>query len=295
MTVPPPAAVRDAATVLLLRDGAEGLEVFMLKRNLKSDFVGGAFVFPGGGVDPEDRHANLESVCEGRSEEEASRLLGIGSGGLAFWVAAIRESFEEAGVLLAYDQQGQIVDLDQADSASRWAEHRQAVDTGNRRLIEVCEAEQLRLAVDGMHYFGHWITPEGSPRRYDTRFFLAAAPANQTPWHDDHEVIANEWLRPADGLARAESGELIMLPPTTASLRAVARFATAADALAAAAEIRHVPTILPRIVATEDGTRLVMTGDPDYDGEAAVPDGSIDWERAISSSRTTGLDLEPAP
>ena len=291
MTDRAPVILRDAATVLILRDGTEGLEVFMLKRNLNSDFVGGAYVFPGGAVDPEDRHANLEPVCVGRSDAEASRRLGIESGGLALWVAAIRESFEEAGVLLAYGADGKIVDLDHEDGAERWAEHRTAVDTGGRRLIEVCAAEGLRLAVDGMHYFGHWITPEGAPRRYDTRFFLAAAPANQTPLHDDHEVIANEWLRPADGLARVEAGELTMMPPTTASLRAISRFATAAEALAAATEITDVPTILPRVIAFAGGVRIVLPGDPDYDGEPGVPDASIDW-MSIANSRTTGLDPE---
>ena len=291
MTDPGGVVLRDAATVMILREGDAGFEVFMLKRNLNSDFVGGAYVFPGGAVDPADREVDLEPVCEGRSDVEASRRLGIPSGGLAFWVAAIRESFEEAGVLLAYDDSDRIVDLDDSAGVDRWAEHRIAVDNGERQLIDVCHSEGLRLAVDAMHYFGHWITPEGAPRRYDTRFFLAAAPTNQTPLHDDHEVIANEWLRPADGLARVESGELTMMPPTMASLRAVARFATAADALAAATEITDVPTILPQVIATEGGVRIVLPGDPRYDGEPGVPDAAV-HSMSLATGRTTGLDLE---
>ena len=287
--------LRDAATVLILRDGAEGLEVFMLRRNLNSDFVGGAYVFPGGAVDPEDREADLEPICVGRTDADASRRLGIASGGLAYWVAAIRESFEEAGVLLAYDADGSIVDLDATAGVERWAAHRAAVDDGSLRLVDLCGTEGLRLAVDGMHYFGHWITPEGAPRRYDTRFFLAAAPENQTPLHDDHEVIANEWLRPADGIARARSGELTMMPPTLASLRAIARFATAAEALAAATEITDVPTILPRVISVDGGMRIVMPGDPDYDGEQAVPDASVDWMSVADSRKVTGLDEVPLP
>ena len=220
--------LRDAATVVLARDGAEGLEVFMLKRNMNSDFVGGAYVFPGGGVDPEDRGDDLEPLCEGRTDTDASARIGVDHGGLAFWVAAIRESFEEAGVLLAYDASGAIVELDGDDDGAaddRWVEHRRAVDTDERRLVEVCETEGLRLAVDGMHHFANWVTPEGSPRRYDTHFFVAAAPPGQTPVHDDHEVIANEWVRPADGIARALAGELTLLPPTIASLRAIEHFA----------------------------------------------------------------------
>jgi 8-oxo-dGTP pyrophosphatase MutT (NUDIX family) len=283
--------LRDAATVLILRDGVDGLEVFMLRRNLNSDFVGGAYVFPGGAVDPEDRHTDLEPVCEGRTDADASRRLGIGSGGLAFWVAAIRESFEEAGVLLAYDQDG-IVDLDDAASAERWSAHRRQVDDGELTMVELCRLEGLRLAVDGMHYFSHWITPEGSPRRYDTRFFLAAAPENQTPLHDDRETIANEWLRPADALARVDSGELTMMPPTVASLRAIARFDTAAAALDAAREITHVPEVLPRIIADGGGMRIVLPGDPSYDGPQAVPDATVDWMGLAAAGPVTGFEAE---
>ena len=124
--------VRDAATVLLVRDGHAGLEVFMLRRNLESTFVGGAYVFPGGAVDPADRAADLEAISVGRTDAEASRRLGIDRGGLAYWVAAIREGFEEAGVLLAYDRDGRIVDLDSPEHAARWTEHRRAVDRGER-------------------------------------------------------------------------------------------------------------------------------------------------------------------
>jgi len=288
VTAPQPVELRDAATVLILRDGDDGLEVFMLRRNLNSDFVGGAYVFPGGAVDPDDRHANLEPVCEGRSDTDASRRLGIESGGLAFWVAAIRESFEEAGVLLAYDLDG-IVDLDDAASMERWAHHRQQVDAGQLTMVDLCRLEGLRLAVDGMHYFSHWVTPEGAPRRYDTRFFLAAAPRNQTPLHDDHEVIANEWIRPADGIARVESGELTMMPPTIASLKAMARFETAADALEAAREITHVPEVLPRVIEVDGGVRIVLPGDPAYDAPLGTPDASIDWMNIADSRLVTGF------
>ena len=282
--------LRDAATVLILRDGDEGLEVFMLRRNLNSDFVGGAYVFPGGAVDDHDRHIDLEPVCEGRSDEDASRRLGIDSGGLAFWVAAIRESFEEAGVLLARDLDG-YVDLDDEGGAERWAHHRTQVDTGQLTMVDLCRLEGLRLAVGDMYYFGHWITPEGAPRRYDTRFFLTAAPPNQTPLHDDHEVIANEWLRPADGIARCEAGELTMMPPTISSLKAISRFDTAAEALDAAREIVDVPTILPRVIAYDGGVRIVLPGDPAYDDPGGTPDVSLksNWMHVADARKVTGF------
>jgi 8-oxo-dGTP pyrophosphatase MutT (NUDIX family) len=256
--------LRDAATVLLLRDGEQGLEVFMLRRNLESAFVGGAYVFPGGAVDPEDRFDDLGPICHGRTDQEASRRLDVECGGLAFWVAAIRESFEEAGLLLAYDPSGRELRLEEPETIERFATHRQDVDQGHRRLVEVCADEGLRLAVDGIHYFGHWITPEGAPRRYDTRFFVAAAPEAQTPLHDDREVIANIWVRPADALEQHRAGTLSMLPPTISSLKAIARFDTAAEALDAAREIVDVPAVLPRVITSDGGFRIVLPGDPEY-------------------------------
>ena len=258
-------AIRDAATVMLVRDVADGFEVFMLRRNLNSDFVGGAYVFPGGAVDEADRHADLESVCEGRSDDQACAMLGVESGGLAYWVAAIRECFEEAGVLLAHDESGEVVSFADPVVKERFAGHRAAVDGGERRLVDVCEQEPLQLAVDRIHYFSHWITPVGPPRRYDTRFFVAAAPPEQVPLHDDRETIANLWVRPADALALHEKGELDLIFPTIKNLEAIARFGSSAELLDAAAAVEEVPTILPRIAADEHGVRILLPGDPGYD------------------------------
>src|SRR5207245_6920189 len=199
----------------------DGLHVFMLRRNLNSDFVGGAYVFPGGAVDDADRHSDLEAVCEGRTDANASEALGVDHGGLAFWVAAIRECFEEAGVLLAYDVEGSIVSMADEEVAGRYGQHRAAVDSGARRLVEICAEEQLRLAVDQTHYFSHWITPVGAPRRYDTRFFVTAAPPEQVPLHDDRETIANLWVRPADALERYERGEFELIFPTIQRAQAI--------------------------------------------------------------------------
>jgi 8-oxo-dGTP pyrophosphatase MutT (NUDIX family) len=264
--------LRDAATVMLVRDGLDGLEVFMLRRNLNSDFVGGAYVFPGGAVDDHDRHEDLEPVCTGRSDVQASAQLGVARGGLAFWVAAIRECFEEAGVLLAHDRSGQVIRFDDPIVEERFADHRRHVDTGRRRLVEVCGDERLQLAVGDTYYFSHWITPEGAPRRYDTRFFVARAPEAQVPLHDDHEVIANLWIRPGDALARHRAGEFDLIFPTMRSLIALERFATADDVLTAAAAIEDVPAILPRIVEDEGGGgyRIVLPGDTGYDDVVPV-------------------------
>ncbi len=256
---------RDAATVMLVRDSDEGLEVFMLRRNLNSDFVGGAYVFPGGAVEPQDLADDIGPLCAGRTDRDACGHLGVATGGLSFWVAAIRESFEEAGVLLARDRDGEVLQFSVPEVRERFAAHRRAVDTGARSLSSVCIEEGLQLDVASMHYFAHWITPEGAPRRYDTRFFVAHAPEHQTPAHDDRETVANLWVRPADALARHAAGELEMIFPTIRTLEAIGRFERADDLLAHAASIAEVPTILPKLISDRGGWRIVLPGDPEYD------------------------------
>ena len=268
-------ALRDAATVMLVRDADDGMEVFMLRRNLDSDFVGGAYVFPGGAVDEADRHTDLDAVCKGRSDDQASAMLGVDRGGLAFWVAAIRESFEEAGVLLAAGTDGRVISFADPDVAARFNIHRKAVDSGEVRLVDVCRTEGLQLVVDRIHYFSHWITPVGAPRRYDTRFFVAAAPEEQVPLHDDRETIANIWIRPADALERHRRGEFDLIFPTIKNLEAIGRFAAAEALLDAAAAVEVVPTVLPRIANDGRGVRILLPGDPGYDDAvpAVLPEG----------------------
>ena len=268
--------VRDAATVMLLRDGSDGLEVCMLQRNLKSDFVGGAYVFPGGGVDPEDAEEDLEQVFVGRSDADASRLVGVDRAGLAFWVAAIRESFEEAGVLLAVTDDDRVVSFANPEVAVRFAVHRADVDSGRRRLAAVCVDEGLRLDVGAIHYFSRWVTPLGAPRRYDTRFFVAAAPAEQVALHDDHEVIGTRWLTPAAALADHEAGRITMIFPTVRTMVALERFGTAAEVLDHTAGQGAIEPVLPLIEDVGGGMRIVLPGDPEstggvYDAFTAEP------------------------
>ena len=182
----------------------------MLRRNLNSDFVGGAYVFPGGAVDADDRHADLEPVCEGRTDAEASQPARHRRA--AAWPSGSPPSASASRRPACCSPT--TVDGDRSTSTTPTVAERfgrttaRPVDTGERRLVEVCADEGLRLAVDGMHYFSHWITPEGAPRRYDTRFFVAAAPAEQTPLHDDREVDRQRVDPPADALARHDAGEL---------------------------------------------------------------------------------------
>jgi 8-oxo-dGTP pyrophosphatase MutT (NUDIX family) len=295
--------IRAAATVMLVRDapGSGALEVLMVRRNLKSDFVGGAYVFPGGAVDPADGGPEAEVFCEGRSDTEASALLGVPEGGLAYWVAVVRETFEEAGLLLARRPGGpSLLAGDQAEEA-RFVTERAAVNAGSRRFLDLCRDEQLQLSVGEIHYFAHWITPKGAPRRYDTRFFVAAAPPGQQAAHDAGETIAETWVTPADALALHRAGEIEIIFPTIRNLQAIGRFARAADLLdAAAAASRAVPTIEPRVVADGNGMRIVLPGDEGY-SEAPVPDGAgpADFNQAVRAvsmkANLEGLSTEAPP
>ena len=227
---------RDGATVMLVRDGDHAdrpLEVFMLRRHPRTAF-GSVHVFPGGVVDASDAAADLDELCPGLTDADASAVLGVAHGGRAFWVAAIREAFEEAGVLLARGSDGEPLRLDQdASVEARFDRHRRAVHSGDRALLEVLLSEELVLAVDQVRYFSHWITPEGEPKRFDTRFFLARAPEGQAYAHDDEELIGSEWVRPVDALERHRAGRFAMIEPTIVSLQDIGRFATSDELLEA--------------------------------------------------------------
>ncbi|MGH9133583.1 MAG: NUDIX hydrolase [Ilumatobacteraceae bacterium] len=257
-----------AATVMLVRDGGDGLEVFMLRRALGASFAGGVYVFPGGRVDAADQMDDLDPICDGLDDGRASARLGIAGGGLAYWVAAIRECFEEAGVLLARPIDSDApIRFDDGDVASRFDVARRAVHSGERSLAGLCAEEGLLLLAGSVQYVSHWITPIGEPKRFDTRFFVALAPAAQEPLHDDAETIASLWVTPRDALARGAAGELQLYPPTIRNLEFLDQHASSAAALTAGAAIGSPPAIMPRIRFGDDGRLLgvVLPDDADYE------------------------------
>jgi 8-oxo-dGTP pyrophosphatase MutT (NUDIX family) len=257
--------LRPAATVMLLRDHPdEGLQVFMLQRTLSAAFARGMYVFPGGRVDPADAFQQVESVCHGLGDAEASEILGVRSGGLAYWVAAIRECFEEAGVLLAADPSSSTGTL--GDLADRTAERAQ-VHAGELSMVELCHRLGVSLLPGTMHYVSHWITPVGESRRFDTRFFLAPAPADQVPVHDDSETVDSLWISPTEALHRHERRELAMIPPTIANLEMIVGHRTVAEACAAAAAMPRPTAIEPRLRIDGDGrvVGVILPGEPGFD------------------------------
>ena len=268
-----PVGLREAATVILVRDGApradpaESLvEVLLLARHGGAVFAAGASVFPGGAVDLADRAPEALAACAGPSDAEASARLGLAGGGLALWVAGVRECFEEAGVLLARRRgTASFVDLGDPEVAGRFAGYRRALHRGELDMPGLCRAEDLELATDVMHYFSHWVTPEGVARRYDTRFFVAPAPPAQVAAHDDAETTGSLWLRPADALALRDRGEIHLVLPTVKNLEAVGRHRRTAELLAEAAATTEVQTVRPRIVPGESGVRILLEGEAGYE------------------------------
>jgi 8-oxo-dGTP pyrophosphatase MutT (NUDIX family) len=241
----PPVTPRDSATVILLRDGDRGLDVFMLERHLRSDFAGGAYVFPGGTIDHRDTDPAAAVFVDGPIEDD-----------LPFRLCAIRETFEEAGVLLAR-RDGEPVDLSDAD---RFASYRRDFNARSGSLAALAEAEGIRYAGDALHYYGRWITPEFSPKRYDTRFFVAAMPEGQEPLHDDVETTASTWIRPIDALSQAAEGLFSIIFPTRKTLESLTKFATVGEVVASTLG-RRIEPILPVVVLNDGQARVVLPGD----------------------------------
>jgi 8-oxo-dGTP pyrophosphatase MutT (NUDIX family) len=255
---------------MLVRDGDDGaLEVFMLRRTLDAVFASGMYVFPGGRVDDADHAEEMEAICDGLDDGRASTLLGVDHGGLAYWVAAVRECFEEAGVLLARPVGGaEPVRFDDPDVEARFGAARHDVHAGRLGLVELCEREGLVLTADAIHYVSHWITPIGEARRFDTRFFVARAPQAQEPLHDDGETIESLWVRPSDALDRFRAGDLAMIPPTIKNLEFLVPHATADEALDAAGRLERPRPILPKLRVDGDGrvVGVILPDEPDYAG-----------------------------
>ena len=250
-----------AATVLVLRDAPAGIEIFMVRRHAGTAFMAGADVFPGGRVDDGDRDAPSERWCDG-IDRAAAHLGDLRPhDAVAYHVAAVRELFEEAGILLARDRQRRFVRLSDAERHGRFTRHRRDVHSGVRSLREVIEAEGLRVALDALVPYAHWVTPPIDVRRFDTRFFIVRMPPGQTPAHDDIETTHSAWVTPAGAIARCRRGDTSLPLPTWTTLRELEAFRTVADALAWARG-RRINRCEPQLVECGERKLLVLPGDP---------------------------------
>jgi glyoxylase-like metal-dependent hydrolase (beta-lactamase superfamily II)/8-oxo-dGTP pyrophosphatase MutT (NUDIX family) len=259
-----PVLPRPAATLALLRDGERGLEVLMMRRTHLAEFASGAYVFPGGAVDQSDHDPALGQLARGIDDAQASRVLGVPQGGLAYWIAAIRECCEEAGLLLAYDGTGELVPIEGDARRAAFTGQRRALAQGEVALAELLREQRLTLATDALAYLSRWITQAGRPRRFDTRFFVARAPARQQSEHDGTELLHHAWLTPADALARQARGEVNLLYPTIKTLQTLARFREVDAVLAYARSERAMPAMTPRAAMSREGRTTLFWGDYAY-------------------------------
>ena len=248
--------IRPASTVMIVDDRPD-LSVLMIRRNSRMIFAGGMWVFPGGAVDPGEAD-EFEAHCDGLNDAKASERLGLETGGLAFWVAAIRENFEEAGLLLGTYRHGGHVDLGSI------ASDRAALNAGSLSFLDLVQRHDLRLHANDIHYIAHWVTPLGSPRRFSARFFVSRPPVNQQVALDGSESVDWAWVNPSEMLERHSRGELTMMTPTVRMLQSLAKFPNARSALDAARANPSDEQV--RVVYNENGSyHIVVPGEEGYE------------------------------
>jgi 8-oxo-dGTP pyrophosphatase MutT (NUDIX family) len=244
------APIIPAATILLIRDGLEGLEVFMVVRHHQIDFASGALVFPGGKVDAQD--SSVADLCDG--------IEGLSEGDIAMQVGAVREAFEECGVLLARDKNGDVIS---GERLSTLQDDRAKLNAGELGLRDFLGREQLRLACDLLVPFAHWITPEMMPKRFDTKFYLVDAPNDQLLAHDGYESVDSIWIPPKAALQGNAEGTYTIIFPTRLNVELLAESDSVAAALTASRS-RNIVTVLPWTEKRDDGTYLCIRGDAGY-------------------------------
>ncbi len=242
-----------SATVLLLRGDHAALEVFMVVRHHQIDFASGALVFPGGKVDPQDEDAALAVRCDGASEDAATR---------AIQIAAIREAYEECGVLLARAAGGE--GLVAGARLATLEPFRNRIHSGEIGFHAFLDQQELRLACDLLVPFAHWITPEMMPKRFDTHFFVVEAPPDQVALHDGHESVDSVWLTPQSALAGASSRRYTVIFPTLRQIEKLAHAASPADAIERARR-SGIVTVTPWTEQRSDGAYLCIPKEAGYD------------------------------
>jgi 8-oxo-dGTP pyrophosphatase MutT (NUDIX family) len=257
------------------------LHVLMLERTRRAVFSPGATVFPGGGVDPADREPRSLQRVVGLDDRAASAQQGLSEGGLAFRIAALRECFEEAGILLAHDtERGRPVEHD-----AQLERAREQLNAGTLSFADFLDGRGLVLDARVLRLFSHWLTPVGSPRRYNTWFFVAPAPDGEDGAHDDNELVASAWVRPDDALAQHAAGEIDLIFPTEMSLRALSHYDHSRDLFrdldAAPSDSNGGLLVLPG----GNGERVALPADGDRPTAAwtiPLPEISFRAERAAA-------------
>lgn len=261
----------EASTVMLLRPcpepGVRDIEVLMVLRHRKSSFVPGYHVFPGGIIDPDDYEPGMERFIPGMDRKEAAGIFADMSHpdkALGAFIAGIRETFEEVGILIAGKKNGSALIISTDEEKKRFSEYRQALICGRLKFSRMLEMENAVLPADRLYYFSHWITPEVLPLRYDVRFFVAQVPFNQVAVCDGVELTGHNWFRPSQALADYEAGTIGMVLPQIMTLMELSRFHTVEEAVAAAGK-RKISANLTKIKQVDGREVEVMPDGTGYD------------------------------
>lgn len=267
-----------SSTVIVLRVRPERrpnqFELFMVRRADRSSFMGGAHVFPGGRVEDIDLLPEVRTYCDGisaavnnlphMSEEQA----------IGFHLAALRELFEEAGVLLARDQEGSLASFESPEARMRFGGYRISAQQFSLPLVMVLKEEGLRFDLSTLVPWSWWVTPAEERKRFDARFFLAIMPANQEGLHDGQETTHSAWFTPTEALEKYRSHEIHLVPPTLRTLSELAQFETVEELLAFA-RTKKITRIQPRLVMGGESLQILLPGDPEHpapEGEAVEGD-----------------------
>ncbi len=246
-----PATPVPSATILMLRDSPDGLETFMVVRHHQIDFASGALVFPGGKLD--DGDFVVREYCDG--------VNGVDDTTVGLMVGAIREAFEECGIFLAREKGAS--DLISGERLTALEPYRNKLHQGELSLEAFLDQEQLTLACDKLQHFAHWITPPVLPKRFDTHFYLAVAPADHLAVHDGHESVDSVWISPADAARGANDGTYTIIFPTLANVEMLGESNSVESALEMARS-RNIVSILPWTEEREDGTYVCIPADAGY-------------------------------
>ena len=263
-----PSSPQPASTVLLVRNlsNRDEVEVLLIERALSTNF-GGAFVFPGGTVAVEDHAPSFNEMSNGPNNSDASTVLGIEDGGLAYWVACIRECFEEAGILLAHRNSPGDSPIREDGDIQRFSNYRNKLNQREPIFENMCVEECLVLDTNRLAYLSHWITPMTERKRYTTRFFVAAVPEDQEAVHDGAEAVHSLWIRPEEALRQQKMGKLPMIMPTIANLRQICGFPSTDTLLQEkfAIDSKSISAIEPKLFKRAGKWVGLLPGEPDYD------------------------------
>ena len=257
--IPEKVPVRPAATVMLIDDRPD-LQIFMMKRNSNTVFAGWMWVFPGGAVDHQDDASYFSGIANNKADNQASESMGLEEGGLAYYMAAIRETFEEAGVLLALNKEDESqLNIEEASKA-KFQHYRDQLNAGEIELKTILEEESLIADIGKIHYIARWITPFGSPKRFDARFFIARIPSRQIPVHDNGELVSSVWMPPHEVLEKAATDEMILMSPTLLMVKSLSAFNSADQVIeSASSNLEEHPARVHR-----NSGMIVMPGEAGY-------------------------------